>query len=345
MPGIDTISAASTEANTNIERFKNTEKNGLSLDDVLAVIGTRTEYAELLKIIQSDISGTKEFLKKDTIAWNKVYYDWIKEAMGDTATQDEKKIIEQYKKKLNSILPTLSPVSWNIEEENITLKWYIRFIETKILKRFNFDSNLVLGMQWIAIWGNGTSIPENIGTFDLQISFSAKNRDITNFIQFLNDTGNPDILTSTGMMADRDIPGVMSNPLITLVNFGLQDPIDNQPLDADNSGRATLRFYVRGVSQGDVAALGENIKAREKTLSESLLRSTEECKSLWSSCGDAKAQLSIFAKKFQEYQNGTSTTTAAAGDNVNQVYILAQKSNTLQSLEQEFEKIGNIPKK
>lgn len=68
MPGIDTISAASTEANTNIERFKNTEKNGLSLDDVLAVIGTRTEYAELLKIIQSDISGTKEFLKKDTIA-------------------------------------------------------------------------------------------------------------------------------------------------------------------------------------------------------------------------------------------------------------------------------------
>lgn len=81
-------------------------------------------------------------------------------------------------------------------------------------------------------------------------------------------------------MADRDIPGVMSNPLITLVNFGLQDPIDNQPLDADNSGRATLRFYVRGVSQGDVAALGENIKAREKTLSESLLRSTEECKSL-----------------------------------------------------------------
>lgn len=80
------------------------------------------------------------------------------------------------------------------------------------------------------------------------------------------------------MMSDRDIPAVMSNPLITLVNFGLQDPVDNQPPDAENSGRATLRFYVRGVSQNDVTALSENIKAREKALNDSLAKSIEECR-------------------------------------------------------------------
>lgn len=111
IPGIDTISAASTEANKNVERFKNTEKDGLSLDDLLVAIGTRKEYAELLKIMQSDVSGTKEVLKKDIASTNRPYYEWLKESIGTKSTEDEKKIINQYKKKLNSILPTLSPVS------------------------------------------------------------------------------------------------------------------------------------------------------------------------------------------------------------------------------------------
>lgn len=132
-------------------------------------------------------------------------------------------------------------------------------------------------MQGITIGKEGTEIPENIGTFDLQISFKAKNKDITDFIQFLNITGNPELLTSTGVMTEKDIPGVMTNPLITIVNFGLQDPVEDQPTDKENSGRVTLRFYVRGVSATDMIALEENIKAREKVLSESLTQNIEEC--------------------------------------------------------------------
>jgi len=132
-------------------------------------------------------------------------------------------------------------------------------------------------MQGITIGKEGTEVPENIGTFDLQISFKAKNKDITDFIQFLNITGNPELLTSTGVMTEKDIPGVMTNPLITIVNFGLQDPVEDQPTDKENSGRVTLRFYVRGVSATDMIALEENIKAREKVLSESLAQSIEEC--------------------------------------------------------------------
>lgn len=132
-------------------------------------------------------------------------------------------------------------------------------------------------MQGITIGKEGTEVPENIGTFDLQISFKAKNKDITDFIQFLNITGNPELLTSTGVMTEKDIPGVMTNPLITIVNFGLQDPVEDQPTDKENSGRVTLRFYVRGVSATDMIALEENIKAREKVLSESLAQNIEEC--------------------------------------------------------------------
>ncbi|MDD2694023.1 MAG: hypothetical protein PHY14_03755 [Candidatus Gracilibacteria bacterium] len=344
--GIDKINAATEVTNANIDTYQNTEANGLTLTDLDTIIGKRTEYTELLKIMKSDVDGTKEVLKKSPAAQNNTYLEWLKDAMGNDVTQDEKKVINQYKKKLNSILPTLSPVSGTIEEDNITLKEYVQFIETKILKKFNLESNLILGMQGITIGKEGTEIPENIGTFDLQISFKAKNKDITDFIQFLNITGNPELLTSTGVMTEKDIPGVMTNPLITIVNFGLQDPVEDQPTDKENSGRVTLRFYVRGVSATDMIALEENIKAREKVLSESLTQNIEECTKQGSLCGDTKTALSTLSQKFQEYKNGTSgIVSSPTADAASQVYMLAQRANTLRSLEDEFEKIVVFTKK
>lgn len=142
--GIDKINAATEVTNANIDTYQNTEANGLTLTDLDTIIGKRTEYTELLKIMKSDVDGTKEVLKKSPAAQNNTYLEWLKDAMGNDVTQDEKKVINQYKKKLNSILPTLSPVSGTIEEDNITLKEYVQFIETKILKKFNLESNLIL---------------------------------------------------------------------------------------------------------------------------------------------------------------------------------------------------------
>jgi hypothetical protein len=42
---------------------------------------------------------------------------------------DDKNKLIQAKQKLNSILPTLSPISNNFDEENITLKEYVKYIE------------------------------------------------------------------------------------------------------------------------------------------------------------------------------------------------------------------------
>ena len=38
----------------------------------------------------------------------------------------------------------MSPISSNIEEENMTLKQYVKFIESEILRQFNFNSNVVI---------------------------------------------------------------------------------------------------------------------------------------------------------------------------------------------------------
>lgn len=44
----------------------------------------------------------------------------------------------------------MSPISSNIEESNISLKDYVKFIEGTILKQFNFDSNVVISMQGVS---------------------------------------------------------------------------------------------------------------------------------------------------------------------------------------------------
>lgn len=55
LPGIDTINTAVSTANTSIETYKKTEKDGLSFSELMGTIGARTEYAELKKIISADI--------------------------------------------------------------------------------------------------------------------------------------------------------------------------------------------------------------------------------------------------------------------------------------------------
>lgn len=334
---LDKIDENVTKANENIEKYQHTELNGLSFEEVSEFIGKKPEYSELLKIMNADVAGTKEVLVKDAAAGDKKYLEWIKESIGRSS--EEREAISQYKKKLNSILPTLSPVSGNIDEENITLKGYVRFIETQILKRFNFDSNIVLGMDGITLgqWTDG--VPENIGTFDLQISFNAKNKDITNFIDFINTTGNPDLLTSSGILSKADIPAVMSNPLITLVNFWLENYINEKDPDSSNSWRATIRFYVRWASKDDVVYVRENIKVREDDLEAALVKSIDECSKKWPLCGELQKQLETFSRKFQEYKSGTSGSNVSEWESVSQIYVLSQKVNTLRTLEQEYQKI------
>ncbi len=343
VPGLNAIDDNITAANTSIEKYHKTEMDGLVFEDIVRLIGSKTEYAELLKIMNSDVAETNTILKKDSSVGDKSYLEWLKKSIWEST--EEKEAISQYKIKLNSILPTLSPVSWNIEEDNITLKKYIRFIETQIVKKFNLDSNLVLWIQWISLWDDVWGTPSNIGTFDLQIGFKAKNRDIANFIQFINNTGNPDLLTNSGVLAKEDLPVVMSNPLITLMGFWLQDQLNEDDPNGENSGRVTLRFYVRGVSKDDVTYLRENIKMREDELGTSLKNSIDECKSQWPLCIEIKKQLDTFSKKYSEYKSWTSDKKPNTWDEVNQIYTLAQQASVLKSLEQEFEKIIVIPQK
>ena len=70
----------------------------------------------------------------------------------------------------------------------------------------------------------------------------------------------------------------MSNPLIIMTNFSLQNVLDADNPNGENSGRATLRFYVRGISKDDLLYLRETIKSRQEEFSRKITESLKKKK-------------------------------------------------------------------
>lgn len=308
----------------------------MSITELEEVLGKKPERAELIKIIKADPDGTKKAITKDG---DGSYATWLDKSIINT--EEDKKILDQEKKKLNSIIPTLSPISGNIAEKNLTLKDYIKFIETSIFKRFNFESNMVLGLQGITFGNKELGMPESIGTFLFQIDFKGKNSDIANFIDYINKSGDPSLLTNTGKLREDQIPDMMSNPLLTIQNFSLQNSIDpNKPND-QNSGRATIRFYVRGVSKDDITYLKENIRSRNEALGKLVSESVTTCKQNGSLCTYSK-DLNAFQEKYNQFNLANTNARYSNSQGVDEIYVLDQKITTLKNLEDELKSI--LPK-
>ena len=70
-------------------------------------------------------------------------------------TKNIKTKIEIKKARLNSILPTLSPLSNSITEDTVSLKKYISFVEENIIKKYNLDSVASLSLQNISYGKKG----------------------------------------------------------------------------------------------------------------------------------------------------------------------------------------------
>ena len=337
LPWLDKIDTAGATANSSIEKYQHTESDGLGFDQITELIRPKTEYAELLKIMNTDLEGTRAAIAKGDK--NLKYMEWLKIAIADSSK--DKEILSQQKQILNSIIPTLSPISWNIEEESLDLKGYIKFVEWKILKQFNFESNITLGLDSIVWWTSADGVPENIGSIELQIGFKWTNDDIIKFVDYVNNSWNPELLTEVGSgqnskLAADQVPAIMSNPLIVITSFSLESAITSDNREDQNSWRATIRLYVRGISKDDASYLRENIRVREEELSKKIVESISECKNKWPLCGDTSKRLETFARKFQEYKIGTSATESTPAGGINGISALAQKARVLKSLEIEL---------
>lgn len=339
LPGISDLNIVKIKAQSSVNTYNSTLTNGIEYANLAQLLQGKSERAELIKVIQSDPKAAEAIIKKP-IGIEKNYLDWLKWEIG--SSEKEKEILKLEKAKLNSIIPTMSPLSSNIEEDNITLRQYVRFIENSILKRFNFDSNVIIGMQWISFGTIGSNIPENLGMFDFRLDFKWTNSNISKFIEYINTAGKPDILSYTGITTANDKSlAVLSNPLITMESFSLEDKLDKNNPNKENSGRAVLRFYVRWVSKDDIAYLKENLKARQLKLTTAIDENIKLCEKDSILCASYIKKLSSFRVKYREYERSYNTAKISLSGN-DEIYVISQSVTTLKSLEKELESI--LPK-
>jgi hypothetical protein len=329
LPWIEKINASEESAKASITRYNTIKDVWLSFDDLGRKLANVKWKEELLKLIRSAPDDTRTVIAK---TGKGEYIQWLNASILDS--DEDKKKLAQAKQKINSILPTMSPISNSINEEYITLKEYIKFIEGKFLSAFNIKSNIVLGIQSVAY--STTKWISSVGTFDLWLDFRATNKNIQNLITYVNESGNPAILSFTGILTEDKIPKILSNPLMTIEALSLENMLDSKRPDAINNGRVTIRFYVRGSSTEDIIFLKEAIVSRQESLKKEIQVAIDECKKQDLLCTEL-TRLESFQKKYTEFVRSIDATKWVQSVDIS---ILGQTASSLRALDDEFRKIA-----
>ncbi len=178
-------------------------------------------------------------------------------------------------------------------------------------------------------------MPEVLGSFDTEISFTATNAGIANMIGYINRLGHPEILLDTGSTSTGGTPAIMSNPLAMIDGLSLQTTLDPTKPDDENSGRMVLRFYIRGSSNTDIAFFTETLKKRKETLKKQIDTSILSC-STEVICTNKK-NLDVFFRKYNEFTRATSKNTVKQGTEM--IYALSAELDSVYALEKELKNI------
>lgn len=311
-----------------ISEYKSINSDGIPYTKLDGVLSSKWKI-ELLSIIQSAPVETQKVIKK--IGWDP-YLTWLTNEINKSSNDEIKLKIK--KARLNSIIPTLNPISNNTIQETITLKRYTNFIEKNIIKEFWIDNAPSIGIQWIRYWKKWTSMPESIGSFDVDIWFKTTNAEIIRMIKYINWLGKYDILNDTSITSSGGTPSVMSNPLVMIDGFSVDSWLDETKPNDKNSGNITIRFFIRGSSLSDIEFLSQNIKTRKETLGKRISTTLEAC--VGELTCPRKKDLEIISRKFNEFSRATEKIKY---NGWTEVYWYSSELESILAIENEFKKI------
>ncbi len=178
-------------------------------------------------------------------------------------------------------------------------------------------------------------MPEVLGSFDTEISFTASNSGIANMITYINQLGHPEILLDTGSTSSGGVPAIMSNPLAMIDALSLQTTLDLTKPDVENGGRMVLRFYIRGSSVTDIEFLSETLKKRKESLKKQIDVSIASCNTEVT-CSNKKS-LELFERKYREFSRATAQNTVKQGTEM--IYSISTELDSIYALEKELKNI------
>lgn len=330
LPKLDAIGLQVSQTNDAVTRYQQLEKDGIPFGSLVTTIQKVGDNKELTDLISRSSTETQEAIKKDNPS--EPYLSWVTNAL--SKSDKDRAILSDMRARVNSIVPTLSPVSNNMDENSVTLRDYITFMERDILRRFNIESLSPLGIDGITYENKGDAA-NPIGHFQMDMNFSAPNKDVVAFLDYINKTGTPEIFDTEGILPNA--PAVMSNPLITIDSLSLTKMPSSLLPNEENTGRVSLHFYVRGSSSSDQDALLETFNKRRADLGQKISDSLKKCQD--TTCVSLDA-ITLVKHKFDQLNNSFQSTLAAKkGSPVETIYMIGQQLQSLKAISDEFENI------
>jgi hypothetical protein len=128
----------------------------------------------------------------------------------------------------------------------------------------------------------------------------------------------------------------MSNPLALIDSFSLENSLDLTKLNEKNSGRMTLRFYVRGSSLTDIAYLRTAVTARNVTLGKNIELKLAACtKDV--TCPNITT-LQVLSKKYKEFNNSLAGNKKVS-QGTELMYALSAELDSVIALEEELKNL------
>lgn len=303
LPRLDEVGNLASAANATISNFEKLQKDGIPMAKLESTINRVGNNNELLDLVKKSPEETKVAIVKEG---NEPYFKWLLNSR--SKNEKDREILEKAKARINSIVPTISPRSGNINEHNITLRDYVTFIEQSLLKKFQIESLSPIGITNVVYEKSDekNKKPTNpIGFFQLQLAFSSTNQNIRNFIDFIHSTGRPDILSPEA--SKREIPPAMSNPLITIESLNLEKILDPSLPNAQNTGQITLKFFVRGSSDADSLFLVESFIKDRNEFEKNLTTTLEACAKTTPACMNI-TRLNSLNARYQKFKNSFEET-------------------------------------
>lgn len=246
-PKFETIQAQTVATNAVLQKYEQMYNEGISyslLSDAVTRVGNNAELSEL---IVKNPEKVKEFLAKTDA--EKSYSDWLSAQMN--ASEDDKIRFLDAQTKINSIIPSLSPISNHQNAKSVTLRDYVTFVEKELLSQHGIQSDSPVGIVGVKYQEDEEgNIKHPVGEFLATFSIKGTNGNIWKMLNFLAPLGNPALLFEEGIA--KNLPAVMSNPLVTIDKITLKDIPTASNFDAMNEGQLVLKFYVRGSSTMDM---------------------------------------------------------------------------------------------
>lgn len=336
------------QANIAIEKYNKLNKDGIEYWNLKGKIKNVGGYDSLIAVIDENIAEVAK-QDKDTpneqkipkvedvikASWTnseKPYSEWLSYTI--KTLNSDKENIKKEKEKINSILPTLSPVGDTTDETSITLRNYISYVEQNILKKFNILSFSPLGITGINYSENQKNSKNPIGSFQMELNFDTTSGNIIKLLEYIKTSGRPDVLEEN---YNWNIPSIMTNPLITIDSITLSDSIGKEN-NKNIKWKIAFSFYIRGSHSSDQNYLFEALTRKQKEIETKIDNSITSCETS-GICG-RKSDLEKLKIKFNELNRSfKSAYDIKKSNTLEAMYLLTQQIQSLKWIESEYESI------